>query len=116
MSTVMLKTHLICTGVSDEYYVKWCGKLIDARPAIKNDLPVFIVIGAGGRVELNTIDIEAIERCAKNMARPRGRESFTSDCARIYLLEEDDNEKLMGKVFQNHIKKYQQMYDRFEYI
>ena len=116
MSTVMLKTHLICTDVHEEYFVKWCGKLKDAKPLLKNGLPIFIVIGTDGRMELNTIDIKAIEQCAKNLSHPRGREAITSDCARIYLLEEDDNQRLMGKVFHTHVKQYQQMYDRFEYI
>ena len=30
--------------------------------------------------------------------------------------EENGEETLMGKVFHNHVKQYQQMYDRFEYI
>ena len=116
MSTVSLKTHLICTGIKEEYYVKWCGRLIDARPQLKNGLPIFIIIGTDGRIELNTIDIPTIEKCAKHLCHPRGRAAITSDCARIYLLEEDGSERLMGKVFQNHIKQYQQMYDKFEYI
>ena len=116
MSEVMLKTHLICTKVSDEYFVKWCGKMKDARPLLKNGLPVFIIVANGGRMELNTIDIKAIEKCAKSLCRPRGRAAVTTDCARIYLLEEDENEVLMGKVFHNHVKQYQQMFDRFEYV
>lgn len=116
MSEAMVKTHLICTGISDEYFIKWCGKMIDAKPFLKNGLPVFIVVGTDGRMELNTIDIKTIEHCAKSMSHPRGRESITSDCARIYILEEDGSETLMGKVFHNHVKQYQQMYDRFEYI
>ena len=43
MSTVMLKTHLICTDVHEEYFVKWCGKLKDAKPLLKNGLPIFII-------------------------------------------------------------------------
>lgn len=116
MAVVKLKTHLICTDMHDEYFVKWCGKLIDARPQLKNGLPIFIIVGTDGRVELNTIDIGSIEKCAKHLCHPHGRGSFTSDCARIYLLEEDGNERLMGKVFQNHIKQYQQMFDEFEYV
>ena len=116
MSTVSIKTHLICTGMYDNYYVKWCGKLIDARPQLKNGLPIFIIIGTDGRIELNTIDIQTIEKCSKYLCHPRGRAAITSDCARIYLLEEDGSERLMGKVFQNHVKQYQQMYDKFEYI
>ena len=116
MQEVMLKTHLICSDVHEEYFVKWCGKLMDAQPLLKNDLPIFIVVGSNGRMELNTIDIKMIEKCAKSLCHPRGREAITSDCARIYLLEEDGNERLMGKVFHNHVKQYQQMFDRFEYI
>ena len=116
MSEVMLKTHLICTKISDEYFVKWCGKMVDARPAIKNDLPIFIIVGSDGRMELNSIDIQMIEKCAKSLCHPRGKEAITTDCARIYLLEENGNEKLMGKVFHNHVKQYQQMYDKFEVI
>ena len=112
----MLKTHLICTGLTDEYFVKWCGKLVDVKPALKNGLPIFIVVGGGGRMELNTIDIKTIEKCAKSLCKPRGREAITTDCARIYILEEDESETLMGKVFHNHVKQYQQMFDRFQYI
>lgn len=116
MQEIMLKTHLIVTDVHEEYTIKWCGKLKDAKPFIKNGLPVFIIVGSRGRVELNTIDIKYIEQTAKNLSHPRGRESITSDSVHIYLLEEDENEKLMGKVFHNHVKQYQQMYDKFEYI
>ena len=112
----MLKTHLICTEITDEYFVKWCGKFSDVKPVLKNNLPIFIIVAGGGRMELNTIDIKAIEKCAKNLCRPRGREAITTDCARIYILEEDESETLMGKVFHNHVKQYQQMFDRFEYI
>lgn len=113
---VKLKTHLIVTDVHEEYFVKWCGKMANVRPLFKNDLPVFVVVGSDGRMELNTIDIKSIERCAKSVSHPRGREAITSDCARIYIVEEDGTETLMGKVFHNHVKQYQQMYDRFEYV
>ena len=116
MQEVMLKTHLICTDVHEEYSVKWCGKLIDAKPQLKNDLPIFVLVGTNGRMELNTIDIEFIEHTAKRLSHPRGRESVTSDCVHIYLLEEDGTERLMGKVFHNHVKQYQQMYDRFDFF
>ena len=116
MSEVMLKTHLIVSDVHEEYFIKWCGKLVDARPLLKNDLPIFILVGSDGRMELNTIDIKMIEHCAKSLSHPRGKEAITSDCTRIYLLEEDGNERLMGKVFHNHVKQYQQMFDKFEYI
>ena len=116
MQEVMLKTHLFCTGITEEYSVKWCGKLANVKPFLKNDLPIFIIVGTDGRMELNTIDIKTIEKCAKSLSHPRGRESFTTDCARIYMLDEHEDEVLMGKVFHNHIKQYKQMFDRFEYI
>ena len=116
MSEVMLKTHLIVSDVHEEYFVKWCGKLAGIKPLIKNGLPIFILVGSDGRMELNTIDIKIIERYAKSLSHPRGREAITSDCARIYILDENENEVLMCKVFHNHVKQYQQMYDRFEYI
>lgn len=116
MQEVMLKTHLIVSDVHEEYFVKWCGKLIDVNPLLKNDLPIFVIVGSDGRMEVNSIDIKTIEKCAKSLSHPRGREAITSDCARIYILEEDGNERLMGKVFHNHVKQYQQMFDRFEYI
>ena len=31
---------------------------MDVKPLIKNGLPVFVVVGAKGRIELNTLDIE----------------------------------------------------------
>lgn len=116
MAEVKLKTHLICTDVHEEYSMKWCGKLMDARPLLKNGLPVFIVVGGNGRAELNTIDIKEIEQCAKNMSRPRGKAAVTTDCVRIYLLEENYNERLMGTLFHQHIRQYQQMFDKFECI
>ena len=113
---VKLKTHLIITDINDEYSVKWCGKLIDTKPLLKNGLPVFIIVGSCGRIELNTIDIELIERCAKRLSHPRGKAAFTTDSTRIYLQEEDETEKLMGIVLHNRIKKYKPMYDPFEKI
>jgi len=113
---VKLKTHLIITDINDEYFVKWCGKLLDAKPLLKNGLPIFTIVGSCGRVELNTIDITLIERCAKRLSHPRGRSAFTTDSTCIYLQEEDGTEKLMGTVLHNRIKKYQPMYDPFEKI
>lgn len=115
MPEVMLKTHLIVTDMHDEYKVKWTGKMKDAKPFIKNGLPVFILVGSEGRLELNTIDIDYIEKCAKNLSHPRGKQAITSDSVYIYLLEENENEKLMGVLLHDHVKQYQQMYDRFEY-
>ena len=113
---VELKTHLIVTDVHEEYFVKWCGKLIDVKPLLKNGLPIFVLIGNQGRLELNTIDIQYIEKCAKKFCRAHGREAITSDVVDIYILDEDENQHLMAHVLHNHVKQYQQMYDKFEYI
>lgn len=112
MKEVALKTHLIITDIQDEYSIEWCGKFKDAKPMIKNDLPVFIVVGSEGRFELNCLDMKFIEDCAKSAAKPKGRESFTSDQAYIYLLEEDENETLIGIVTHSRIKKYAPMFDK----
>ena len=116
MPEVKLKTHLIVTDVHEEYIIKWDKKIATIKPFLKNDLPVFILVGSNGRMELNTIDMALIERNAKNLSHPRGKESITSDCVSIYVLDEEENEKLVGRVLHNHVKQYQQMYDRFEYI
>ena len=115
MQEVMLKTHLIVTDVHEEYFVDWCGSIANTKPLFKNDMPIFIIISSEGRVELNTIDIKRIEECAKKITRPRGRQAITTDIARIYIKEENGNEKLIGKVIHNHVKQYQQMYDAFQY-
>ena len=116
MSEVKLKTHLIVSNIYEEYFVDWCGKMANVRPFLKNNLPIFIIAGSDGRIELNTIDIKLIERCAKKLSHPRGRAAITTDCTYIYILEENGNETLMGKVIHNHVKQYQQMYDKFEQI
>ena len=116
MAEVKLKTHLFIADMHEEYSVKWCGKIKDVKPLLKNGLPVFSIVGAKGRVELNTIDFKAIEQCAKQLTHPRGHASFTSDCSQIYIQEEDGKEILMGTVIHNHIKEYRQMYDTFEYL
>ena len=116
MQEVMIKTHLIVTDVHEEYKIEWCGKIADTKPLLKNGMPVFIIISSEERVEMNTIDIKSIENCAKRITHPHGRKAITTDIARIYLKEEDGHEEFMGRVIHNHVKKYQQMYDRFNKI
>lgn len=116
MSTVMLKTHLIVAGIHEEYSIKWTGRIIDAKPLFRNNMPVFILISSEHRVELNTTDMKYIEDCAKKMTAPHGKQAVTSDTTRIYLLEEDGSQKLMGQVIHNHVKEYRQMYDPFEKV
>lgn len=112
MEEVMVKTHLIVTDIHEEYHMNWCGKLINARPKLKNGKPIFIIISKSGRIELNTFDIKQIEKTAKLLTNPKGRQSITTDTARIFLKEENGNQKLMGILTHNHIKDYAPMYDK----
>lgn len=62
-------------------------------------------------MELNTTDMARIEKCAKMCTQPHGRSAVTTDTARIYLVEEDETEKLMGVLTHDHVKTYAPMYD-----
>ena len=95
----------------DEFHIRWVGKILDTKPIFKNGKPVFVVVGGGGRMELNTTDMARVEKCAKLCTCPKGRSAFTSDTARIFIVEENDNEKLLGIVEHNHIKTYAPMFD-----
>ena len=110
-----IKTHLIITNTYEEYHVDWFGKIAETKPKIKNGKPIFVIIGSKSRMELNTVDIKHIEKCAKKMTYPKGRSAVTSDEARIFIKEEDGNEKLLGKVTHNHIKEFAPMYDKVGY-
>ena len=114
MQEVMLKTHLIVTDVHEEYHIDWCGKIAETKPLFKNNMPIFIIISSNSRVELNTIDFSQIEKVAKTITNPRGRQAITTDIARIYIKEIDGKETFLGRVIHNHVKQYQQMYDKFE--
>ena len=70
MEEISVKTHLIITDIHDEYHMNWCGKIANAKPYLKNGLPLFIIIGTGGRLELNTIDMKHLEKSAKLLTRP----------------------------------------------
>ena len=96
MEEISIKTHLIITDIHDEYHMNWCGKIANARPLLKNGLPLFIIIGTKGRLELNTIDMKYLERSAKLLTRPKGRSAITTDTSRIYIREVDGNDMLLG--------------------
>ena len=110
-----IKTHLIVTDIHEEYFVEWCGRIADTRPLLKNGLPIFIIVSSTSRVELNTIDINWIEDCAKSITNPRGRAAVTTDKARIYIKEIDGRKSCIGVVTHNHIKTYAAMYDKVGY-
>lgn len=115
MDEILIKTHLIVKDVHEEYHIKWIGKILDAKPKFKNGKPIFAIVGGGGRMELNTTDMARIEKCAKLCTRPRGRSAVTTDTARIFIVEEDDNEKLIGILTHDHVKQYAPMYDKINY-
>lgn len=115
MQEVSIKTHLIITDIHNEFRVNWCGRFQDVKPILKNGMPVFILIGGGLRRELNTIDMKHIEEVGKKMTNPRGRQAFTTDKTRIYIKEENGNEKLMCIITHNKIKTFAPMYDSVGY-
>lgn len=107
-----IKTHLIVTDIHEEYDVKWCGKIAETKPLLRNGMPVFIIISSDTRYELNTIDLKQIEECAKRATHPHGRAAVTVDKARIYIEEIDGKQTCIGTVTHKHIKTYAPMYDK----
>lgn len=112
---VSINTHPIVVGMHEEYDINWCGKIIDTKPKFKNGLPIFDIISHEGSAQLNTVDMELIERTAKKLTNPHGKKAVATDKAWIYIVEENDTRTLLGIVTHNHIKEYRQMYDDFEW-
>ena len=115
MEEISIKTHLIITDIHDEYHMNWCGRIADANPLLKNGLPVFAVIGSRGRVELNTIDMNQLERTAKSLTHPKGRSAISADTSHIYIKEVNGNEMLLGVLTHKNIKTFSPMYDKVGY-
>lgn len=115
MGEVLVKTHLIITDIHNEYDMNWCGKLVNTKPVIENGLPVFVIIGTRGRIELNTIDMKRIENTAKLLTYPKGRSAVSTDTARIYIKETNGAETLMGVMTHKNIKTFAPMYDKIGY-
>ena len=111
-----IKTHLIITDIHEEYHMNWCGKINEAKPLLKNGLPLFVIIGTRGRIELNTIDMKRIERTAKLLTHPKGRSAVSVDTSHIYIKEIDGNEFLLGVMTHKNIKTFAPMYDSVGYI
>ena len=107
-----IKAHLIVTDIHEEYFVNWCGKLFDAKPVLKNEKPVFVIISSEKRIELNTSNITEVERAAKAITTPHGRAARTTDKAYVYLKEVGDKERLVCIVTHDHVKKYAPMFDK----
>ena len=116
MEEIMVKTHLIITDIHDEYHMNWCGKIADAKPLLKDGLPLFIIIGTRGRIELNCVDMKRIERCAKSLTYPKGRSAVSVDTSRIYIKEVDGNEMLLGVLTHKNVKSFAPMFDKVNYM
>ena len=109
---VMVKTHLIITDIHSEYHMKWCGKILDAKPLFNEcGYPTFVIIGGEGRVVVNTTNMKHLEEVAKKMTRPKGRTAVSTDKAFIYIKEVNGNEKLLGVLVHNRIKTFAPMFD-----
>ena len=115
MQEVMVKTHLIIKDIHDEYHMNWCGKIAEATPLLENGLPIFVIIGTRGRIELNTIDMKRIEHVAKIMTQPKGRSAVSTDTSRIYIKETNGNEFLLGVMSHSNIKTFAPMHDKFDF-
>ena len=70
---VMVKTHLICSEVHEEYHMRWVGKILDTNPKFENGMPIFSIVGSGGRMELNTTDMKRIEKSKRDFSREKER-------------------------------------------
>ena len=116
MEEISIKTHLIITDIHDEYHMNWCGKIMDAKPLLQNGLPIFVIIGSRGRIELNTIDMAQIEHNAKLLTHPRGRSAVSIDTSRIYIKETDGNDFLLGVMTHKNIKTFAPMHDKIGFI
>ena len=116
MEEISVKTHLIITDIHDEYHMNWCGKIANAKPYLKNGLPLFIIIGTGGRLELNTIDMKHLEKSAKLLTRPKGRSAVSKDTARIYIREVVGNDLLLGVLTHKNVKTFAPMHDKIGFI
>ena len=73
MQEVRIKTHLITTDIHSEFHINWCGKIAEANPYFNKDgLPIFIIISSAGRMEIPTVDMKYLEKCAKRFTYPKG--------------------------------------------
>lgn len=115
LQTVKTKTHLIIKNIHEEYDVNWCGKFMGANPLLVNGMPIFILVSAESRVEVNTWDMAEIEKVGKKMAEPHGREAITESAVRVYLKEKGSESRLMAIIKHRRVKKFAPMYDDVYY-
>ena len=104
---VMVNTRFICIDSQDEYYMKWHRKIIDTNPVFnKNGKLSFAIVGNQSRMEIDTLDMNYLEKCAKLMTRPKGRSAISADKAYIYIKEIDGKETMLGVLTHNRIKTF----------
>lgn len=116
MTEVMVKTHLIITDIRDEYHMNWCGKIADIHPAFtEKGMLKFAIINSEKRVEINTLNMSELEDMAKKITNPKGRSAITKDIARIYIIDQNQEEKLLGVLIHHRIKSFAPMYDKMGY-
>lgn len=115
MEEILIKSHLIITDIHDEYEMNWCGKIVDAKPKLENGMPIFIIIGSKGRMEMSTIDMKRLENAAKLLTRPKGRSAVSTDTSRIYIKEVDGNDFLLGVMTHKNVKTFAPMFDKVGY-
>ena len=116
MQEILVKTHLVITDIHDEYHMNWCGKIAEAKPALTNGMPTFVIIGTRGRMELNTVNMRQLESAAKALTQPKGRSAVSADSSQIYIKEIDGNEMLLGVLTHKNIKSFAPMYDKVGYV
>lgn len=115
MEEISVKTHLIITDIHEEYHMNWCGKIADVDPELKNGMPVFTVVGSKGRMEINTIDINRLERAAKMLTQPKGRTAISKDSSQVYIKTTSGKEVLLGVLTHKNVKSYAPMFDKVGY-
>jgi hypothetical protein len=109
-------TRFICIDSRDEYSIRWFTKIIDTNPVFnKNGKLSFAIIGSKGRMEINTLDMNYLEKCAKLLTSPKGRSSISTDKAYIYIKEVGGYEKLLGVLTHKRVKSFAPMHDKVGY-
>ena len=104
---LIMKPHFICTGVENDYQMKWIQKIIDTQPILdKQNRPLFIIVSSTTRLEVNTLDMKYLENCAKRLTYPKGRTAYSTDKAWIYIKEINNKETLIGVLTHNRIKQF----------
>lgn len=93
-----MTSRFIRTGQDSNFKVNWATRLMDTQPVLKNGMPTFYIISKEGRLEMNTMDMNALEKKAKLMCDPTGRGKFQSDKVLIYLQNEPEALVLKGYV------------------